>query len=324
MWLLADWFELDSRLAIWDSVVSNTVLVITLLGLREALLKFMPSMGRFGYTLGVSFLLAFTCLGVVSHILEPLGGENSAYLAFLARALPVRAAFYLFVVASGSMLSLVYARLHEQQEMQRRQADMAVMAREAELQKLQLQLQPHFLFNSLNSINALIHVRPNQARDMVQHLSDFLRLTIRRADEHWITLAEEWSYLQLYLEIEKVRFGHRLVVETSFQEGSQSWKMPTLLLQPLVENAIKFGLYGTTGEVVIRMTVTLTNQLLVINVTNPMDEDSRPAKGSGFGLSGLRRRLYLLFARNDLLETTATNGFFAVTLKIPAPPGATS
>jgi two-component system LytT family sensor kinase len=99
------------------------------------------------------------------------------------------------------------------------ESDLKNMAREAELQKLQLQLQPHFLFNSLNSINALILIKPDEAtKDDARSLSDFLRLTIKRADEPWISLSQELEYLKTYLAIEKVRFGHRLDVIITIDE----------------------------------------------------------------------------------------------------------
>jgi LytS/YehU family sensor histidine kinase len=191
------------------------------------------------------------------------------------------------------------------------------MVKDAELRKLQLQLQPHFLFNCLNSINALILVRPDEGRKMVQNLSDFLRTTIKRADEQWISFRDEWDYIESYLEIEKIRFGHRLDVQLNLEEESYTWKMPTLLLQPLIENAIKFGLYGTTEKVTIKVESTLENQLLKIIITNPFDRDMQPQKGSGFGLNGMQRRLYLLFARNDLLETSIHENIFTVIIKLP-------
>ena len=98
---------------------------------------------------------------------------------------------------------------------------------------------------------------------MVQQLSDFLRATLKRADEHWITLDQELSYLQLYLSIEKVRFGHRLVVKEECDDQLNLWLIPPLLIQPLVENAIKFGLYGTTEEVEINHCGHITNRVSV-------------------------------------------------------------
>jgi LytS/YehU family sensor histidine kinase len=192
------------------------------------------------------------------------------------------------------------------------------MVREAELQKLQLQLQPHFLFNSLNSINAMIIAQPDEARKMVEQLSDFLRITTKRADEHWVKFSEEWNYLQLYLEIEKVRFGHRLEIDSEVTDEARAYMIPTMLLQPLVENAIKFGLYGTVDRVVIAIRAFLNDGVLHLTIENPFEPDTQPPKGSGFGLNGLKRRLYLLFARNDLLQSSSAEGRFKVTLKIPS------
>jgi LytS/YehU family sensor histidine kinase len=170
----------------------------------------------------------------------------------------------------------------------------------------------------LNSINALIGTRPEEARKMVQQLSDFLRGTIKKEETQWVTLQEELQYLQLYLDIEKVRFGNRLTTEIDIEESIQELKLPALLLQPVVENAIKFGLYDTTGETVIKIFATTDNNHLVIKVLNPFDpETSSPKQGTGFGLKSVQRRLYLLFARNDLLKTEAEENIFITEIRIP-------
>lgn len=180
------------------------------------------------------------------------------------------------------------------------------------------QLQPHFLFNSLNSINALIGFKPDQARKMIHQLSDFLRGTLRKDDQQQVTLSEELQHLNLYLEIEKVRFGHRLKTEISCDVNCNDCIMPAMLLQPLVENAIKFGLYDTTEEVVVSIRAELDGNYLELIVQNPFDpKTSRPRQGTGFGLSGVQRRLYLLFARNDLMETHANDNIFTTIIKIP-------
>ena len=180
------------------------------------------------------------------------------------------------------------------------------------------QLQPHFLFNSLNSLNALIGTRPEEARKMVQQLSDFLRGTIRKEENQFISFAEELENLKLYLEIEKVRFGYRLKTEMDITEETLKWKMPALLLQPLMENAIKFGLYGTTGEVVISLQAIVADDQLVVTIVNPFDPDMQMAEGTGFGLKSVKRRLYLLFGRNDLMEINKTNNAYVVVFRIPA------
>jgi LytS/YehU family sensor histidine kinase len=164
----------------------------------------------------------------------------------------------------------------------------------------------------------LIGTRPAEARKMVQQLSDFLRGTLKKEETQWVILKEELQYLQLYLEIEKVRFGNRLATAVQTTEEVQEMKMPALLLQPIVENAIKFGLYDTTGETVIRIDTEKQDNELVIKVTNPFDpETSVPKQGTGFGLKAIKRRLYLLFGRSDLLTTDTKDHIYITTVRIP-------
>ncbi len=153
---------------------------------------------------------------------------------------------------------------------------------------------------------------------MVQQLSDFLRGTIKKEETQWVNMMEEIQYLQLYLDIEKVRFGNRLATIIDIDEATQQMKLPALLLQPIVENAIKFGLYDTTGETIIRLETTTQDAELILKVSNPFDpETSSPKKGTGFGLKSVQRRLYLLFARHDLLTTEVKENIFITTVKIP-------
>jgi hypothetical protein len=201
---------------------------------------------------------------------------------------------------------------------EKRREDIEKMARDAELASLRQQLQPHFLFNSLNSINALIGTQPEKARKMVQQLSDFLRGTIKKDDSQLVSLFDEMHQLRLYLEIEKVRFGHRLTANVDNENGSLNAKLPPLLIQPVVENAIKFGLYDTVGETVISIVTKVELNHLIIRVENPFDPTtSAPRHGTGFGLSSLQRRLYLLYARNDLLTISQEENIFTTQIKIP-------
>jgi LytS/YehU family sensor histidine kinase len=216
-----------------------------------------------------------------------------------------------------ALVSVLWYTLQEQQDTEKRKSEAEKLSREAELFKLRQQLQPHFLFNSLNSINALIGSKPAQARTMIQQLSDFLRGTLKKDDQQWITLDEELQHLQLYLEIEKVRFGHRLSF-TIMNETLSECSLPVMLLQPVVENAIKFGLYDTTGEINISIEASNEEGFLSLVVKNPFDQEtSSPKKGTGFGLASIERRLYLLFGRTDLLKTRAENNLFETIIKIP-------
>jgi two-component system LytT family sensor kinase len=197
-----------------------------------------------------------------------------------------------------------------------RQTDATVMLRDAELFKLRQQLQPHFLYNSLNSISALIMIAPDRAQDMVGKLSDFLRSSVKREAQDKIPIADELTYIQSYLAIESIRFGDRLHVQFE-NEYTDSATVPPFLIQPVLENAIKFGLYARTGAVTITIHIVLQAPLLTITVTNPYDPQTRPLRGTGFGLEGIQRRLYLLYARADLLEVKKDDTTFTTILKIP-------
>jgi two-component system, LytTR family, sensor kinase len=316
VWVLHRYFGFDWEISVWDSAVFNLT-IVSLSVLNGYLNRYFPKSGEFHITVGTGIALSYLAEYSSKKVLLPLAEANAEYITFLTQSEPIRWMIGFLLISTAGLIYIFYNRWKEAQESHDREASTQVMVKEAELQKLQLQLQPHFLFNSLNSINALIITQPDKAGKMVQQLSDFLRTTLRRADEQWITIAKEIEYLQLYLSIEKVRFGHRLDVRMNLDEQIELWLIPPLLLQPLVENAIKFGLYGTTGQVVINLSTQREGDSLLIEISNPFDEDMQPAEGSGFGLSGLRRRLYLLYARNDLLTTQIESNKFIVRLILP-------
>lgn len=188
----------------------------------------------------------------------------------------------------------------------------------AEMNNLQQQFQPHFLFNSLNSINALVKSQPDKAREMLLNLSDFLRLTIQKGKEEFNSVSDEISYLNLYMSIEKVRFGERLTVEINEDEHCNDKQLPSLILQPLVENAIKYGLNSQTGSITILLNISSEKNMLLISISNPYDKNAVNAgKGTGFGLKSIDRKLKFLYKRSDLLEIQQSDSQFSVTIKIP-------
>ena len=179
-------------------------------------------------------------------------------------------------------------------------------------------MQPHFLFNSLNSINALVVSEPQLARKMIQNLSDFLRGTLKTDENKNVPFSEEINLLKLYLEIEKVRFGHRLSVKFNINDDTLNLKLPPLLLQPIVENAVKFGLYNVLEDVEISVSAQFQNNLLTIKITNPFEDDaSQTRKGEGFGLSLIQKRLQLIYHRSDLLNIEKNNTSFTTIILIP-------
>src|SRR5690606_37486407 len=198
-------------------------------------------------------LFSFVAVLVHQYLLKWIYSDKEVYMVFLKHH------FYLSWVILGlaeilvALIAIVVSKLEQQDEAQKREALMNELSREAELTQLRQQLQPHFLFNSLNSISALTVSQPKKARDMVLQLSDFLRGTIRKDHQQWVSLEEELSYLKMYLDIERVRFGHRLEIEFHVTEEVTQMRLPQLLIQPLLENAIKHGLYGITEDVKIAL-----------------------------------------------------------------------
>ncbi|MHA4808809.1 sensor histidine kinase [Flavitalea flava] len=317
--LLLD-FGLSLDVALYDSVISNALLAVASALVSMNLQFYLPKKDRYWYILFVSLGLSGLILLASKYMLLSLLKEKTglAYPQFFTRSWVVRFDIIFLQISCMTILSVLWYSSEEEQQNLQRKADAERLSKEAELFKLRQQLAPHFLFNSLNSISALIGSQPEQARTMVQQLSDFLRGNLKKEEQQWVLLSEELQYLQLYLDIEKVRFGHRLSAVIDHDEASLNRRLPPMLLQPIVENAIKFGLYDTTDSVIITLRARTEGNFVIISVQNPFDpETSRPRKGTGFGLSSVQRRLYLLFARTDLLSTEIDKNLFTTIVKIP-------
>lgn len=305
-------------LSLTDAVITNFILGVEGFAIVQMLKFYQPDRTKLYYLLLWSAALAGICVLLIEFALGFLFSANSPYLEFLDNTTLLRFGFSFLMLAFISVLGWVWFYLQTQQKDETRKADVEKLSKEAELFSLRQQLQPHFLFNSLNSINALIGTEPIKARTMVQQLSDFFRGTLGRQESHMVTLTQELDQLKLYLEIEKVRFGHRLQTEVFMDEKTIGYMIPSLLLQPVVENAIKFGLYDLTGDVLISIQAEAVGTDLRICVENPYDPETTPSsKGVGFGLSSIERRLYLLYGRNDLLTVQKENSKFKTCLQIP-------
>lgn len=306
----------DLQTSMIDAGVTQLIFAMAGYTINTSMHSYRPSPRNALYVIGWALGLAAISVYLQREtLLRLIDGEE--YRNFFNQSTMVRAAFGWLMILLVAVLTWAWVYVTEKQESEQRRNEAVKLARETELANLRQQLQPHFLFNSLNSINALVITQPEQARRMVQQLSDFLRGTIRKDDQSFVTLEEELKHLQLYLDIEKVRFGHRLNTETRCDPSLQGMKLPALLLQPVVENAIKFGLYDTTGEITISIEALADGNMLELKVTNPFDEATSVRTGTGFGLSAVQRRLDLLFSRNDLLRTEKRSGTFITTIRIP-------
>ncbi len=311
-------FGIATSRAIIDAIISNLLLEAACLLIINNMRYYLPKREKYWYVLVISIGLSLLWLLVMRVSLWAIFKNDAAYMHSLAQTTIIRYAIAFLLIGCCTVLSLLWYTQQDQQADTQRKQDMERLAKEAELNKLRQQLQPHFLFNSLNSISALTGSQPEKARHMIQQLSDFLRGTLKKEEQQWTSFEEELQYLQLYLDIEKVRFGYRLQTTIDTAEAALQMRLPSMLLQPLVENAIKFGLYDTIGEVTICISAKNVNGLLEVSVQNPFDEStSAPVKGTGFGLSSIRRRLFLLFSRHDLLQIKKEAEKFITIISIP-------
>lgn len=315
--LLLTHYGISLPFALIDSIFLSLLLLLGFMLLENIFRFYLPTKSNVVLVFFLPFLLSLIVLYADDLLLNWLIPESLKDVGFISSSFAIRGFILLLIFTSYSVMLNFQGKLEEQVEAEERELKMQQMAKEVELYQLRQQLQPHFLFNSLNSISALVKIQPDKARKMVLQLSDFLRGTIQKEANKWINVEEEIRFLKLFTDIEKVRFGHRLQVDFKIEEGLQSMKLPHLMIQPLLENAIKHSLYGLTGEVGIKVCFAIDQKNLKIEITNPYEPKAGQAKGAGFGLETINRRLFLVFGRHDLLKTSASNRQFSVKILIP-------
>lgn len=296
------------------------LLGLLIFGLFRVFAFFQPGRGALLWVLLSGGLLTtlwfFAVRSLIFWSFPPLFAYADGYGDWFRKYAEIRLllAFLIFTASSGmALLFYRYAAIKARED---RLLESQQLRREAELLKLKMQWQPHFLFNGLNSVMALIGKDPAGARQMLQRLADFYRNTLQMSEEKLVSLEEELAQVRRYLEIENARFGHRLKTVVKNESGSGEFQVPALIVQPLLENAIKHGLYGSTGLVTIELETRLEQPYLVISLSNPLPEDAAQTDGTGFGLRSVKRRLYLMYGRTDLLSVDRED-HFRVTLKIP-------
>jgi len=309
-------YPLDMVHLLMDAVADAAILTATIWAGTLWVKSYPTKVGILVYALLIGIACGFVAWCLDKLFLKWWFLGDAGYIQWLQTTLTARLLVSLLVNSWLITLTAVNQRTGALEAQFKNLSDAATLHREAELFKLRQQLQPHFLYNSLNSISALILIQPDKAQEMIGKLSDFLRNSVKREARELVPVQEELEYIEAYLAIETVRFGDRLKVVYE-KQYTDSAAIPPFLLQPILENAIKFGLYGRTGTVIIHMNISLEQGYLVISVSNPFDPDNRPPSGTGFGLEGIQRRLYLLYARTDLLETSNDAETFITTLKIP-------
>lgn len=250
-------------------------------------------------------------------ILKVILVNDESYFQFLNDSFVARLATGILYYGVTLLIYHLFIYGKELEAKKLTEANLSLLVKESELNVLRSQLNPHFLFNSLNSISSLTISDPDTAREMIIKLSEFLRYALKHGEREKTRFAEEIKNIELYLQIEKIRFGDRLVFEKEVSEPCEEGLIPNMILQPLFENAVKHGVYESTEPITIKMNCEGDQNALRVEISNNFDTKQVSRKGAGIGLKNVRNRLMLIYGRDDLIKVDKTGNVFKVKLIIP-------
>ncbi len=256
---------------------------------------------------------------IVARLLDRLPSFAGASARFFTKAPELFIVGVLIFLLAVTVHYLVIA-LDTAREAQVRGVQARVLARDAELRALRAQVDPHFLFNSLNSVATLTSEDPAAARRMCLQLAGFLRRSLVLGGQERIPLGEELGLVHDYLAIEKVRFGERLTVEERIDDGCRDCMVPPFLLQPLAENAVRHGIAQLVVGGTIRIEARRSGGLVTVVVENPRDPERSGGRGAGLGLENVHGRLQAVFGDEARADVAADPALFRVTLSLPYVP----
>jgi len=265
-------------------------------------------------------VLIIVWISLFKYLTESIFSGNEAYLLFSNSATIWRASFGVMMYGILVLLYFTEEYYSDLKIKTKNEFILKTSAREAELKMLKAQINPHFLFNSLNSISSLTLSDAGRAHEMIISLSDYFRYAISKTDNQITTLKAELENCKRYLEIEQIRFGSKLNIHFKTDNKSMECKLPTMILQPLYENAVKHGVYESLGEVSIDTVVSLKADHIEIMIQNDTEEMPKKKPGEELGLKNVKERLRLLYNSDDLINIKQIPGKFIVNLKIPCTP----
>jgi len=269
-------------------------------------------------SVGLSYILGVLCTVVSALTALHFAGDRTplSWSMVIARAFESA-----IVLIAWSALYFGIKHYGTVEEQRNRLLASEATAREAQLQALRYQLQPHFLFNTLNAISSLVvSKQPERATEMIAKLAALLRTTLSFPEAHLVTLREELAVAEEYLSIEKVRFGPRLVVSLSVTSEAYEAQVPRFLLQPIVENSIRHGIARCPKGGEVSITASVIERQLRIDIENDRTEGllQRDDEGKGLGLANTKTRLEKLYGnQGSLTVTTSQNNRFLVSIQFP-------
>lgn len=318
---LHSYLHIPLRIAWIDAAVSSVLLAGSLLSLWF-IIRYSGAGQLFSYRLilhSMTGLLVMISvwLFLSVYLLGLIFEGQPGYTVFLQGSFLMRGFFGLLM---GLVVFLIFFStnlIRATREAAQRESYLQTMVQKTELQALKNQLNPHFIYNSLNSINSLTVTAPDKARTMVIRLSDFLRVALNQDATQLTTLKQELDNSLLYLQIEQVRFGEKLQFDFQVKEEHLECRLPVMILQPLLENAVKHGVQQASDPGIILLTSSDTAEGVVLTLANPFDQAFTRFKGEGVGLENIRNRLRLIYGNGKLLQIKQQAGQFVASLELP-------
>ncbi len=314
--------DLSFGLALIDSLVFDAILAVCLFPVWYIVLfSRLEYKGIYVILLAhalLAFFVVWVWLGLGFGIMYLFFHGNASYFHFLKASVLWRLLEGVLIYVLLVLVYYLYTYIERLNEKLYNEIRLNNLLKDGELNLLKSQINPHFLFNSLNSVNSLIVKSPQKAQEMLVSLSDYLRYTVLATHQEMSVLQEEIENIGRYLAVEKLRFGDKLLYEFEISQDCLLVKVPSMLLQPLFENAVKHGVYESFQTVRIVAKAKQNAGLLQIEISNDYDtEGVGERKGSGTGLKNIRERLRLLYGNEASLQLRTEHNLFTAILKIP-------
>jgi two-component system, LytTR family, sensor kinase len=318
--ILNAFFDVPANVLQADIFFQNLLFGAMLLGLWYPVIALNPqTQSKLSLLFNHIFLglfVGFIWVTVCHAFLRTFFAQNGLE-SYLNVMLPFKLTFALFAYLVF-VISVNFFRYYQSYlEKKNIEAGLYKAIKEAELGLLRSQMNPHFIFNSLNSISSLTIIDPEKAQEMVILLSDFLRYTVSYSQTQTVTLAKELEMCKAYLEIEKIRFGEKLNLEWHVAPDTEHLQVPSIMLQTLFENAIKHSIYDSLKPETIVFCSALINNRLDIKLTNSFDTNRNPTTGTGTGLKNVKERLKLIYDRQAIFEASVQENVFIVWVNLP-------
>ncbi len=320
--VISYFYDIPYQISIVDSLLSTVLFAILSVGLwfwvRFSDIETTKPLTLLINHIGAALASIAIIITLVNFSLSHIFINQPDYIEFLDSSMPARAITGTFLYLLITLVFYLITYIQNYREKLLREGELKSLIKDAELNWLKLQLNPHFLFNSLNSISSLTMTAPEKAQEMIIRLSDLLRYSLKQKPDSLVSLEDELENCIKYLEIEKVRFGLRLNYSISCTPECQKYKVPGMILQPLFENSIKYSVAQSTDESAISASIVKLSDGIEICISNSVPPNPNSSEqGTGVGIDNIQRRLRLTYGLSNLLTIEKTKDLFTAKILIP-------